>query len=347
MNTKQIAPVFTLICSLVFGGGLVFAQQVQPPLNYWRNPDGLLQEQATLLFEQAHTILAKYPPSPLTCEERKLALFAIDALLHDVRLDDTKALTDYVEKRFQHVLETLKNETLNENEIRIHKLFNHGYIVKTPSVTIGFDIFRGGRPQNPFVSDSLIRSLVSQCDILLISHEHGDHADKSVAQIFCDQNKPVIVPPGLWENMSPQIKHLRGEKIITETIGIPAKSVTLTVKVFPGHQGTVLNNVYAVTTPEGITVMQTGDQHNADDREWIARVGDEVKVDVFLVHCWMPEIEKNVEGIKPELIIIGHENEMGHTIDHREPYWLTFRRFANIKAPYVVMAWGESLTFSR
>ena len=352
MNTKPVVPsctssAFLLICFLVFGGGLISAQQVQPPLNYWRNPDGLLQEQAALLFEQAHTILAKYPPSPIACEERKLALFAIDTLLHDVRLDNTKALTDYVEERFLHVLEKLKNETLNENELRIHKLFNHGYIVKTPSVTIGFDIFRGGRPQNPFVSDSLIRSLVGQCDILLISHEHGDHADKSVAQIFCDQNKTVIVPPGLWENMAPQIKCLRGEKTITETLDIPAKKVTLTVKVFPGHQDAVRNNIYAVTMPEGLTVMQTGDQANASDREWIDRVGDEVQVDVLLVHCWMPEIEKSVEGIKPKLIITGHENEMGHSIDHRESYWLTFRRFANINIPYIVTAWGESLTFSR
>jgi len=347
MNTKHVFRASTLICCFLFLGNPFFAQEIQRPLNYWRNPDGLLQEQAVLLFEQAHTILEKYPPSAVACEERKLALFSLDALLHDVRLDNTKALKDYVERRFLHVLEKLNNEEPNENEMRVHKLFNHGFIVRTPSVTIGFDIFRGGQPQNPFVSDSVIQSIVSRCDILFVSHEHGDHADQSVAQIFCDQGKMVITPPGLWENMSSNIKHLRKENTITEKIDIPTKNIALTVRVFPGHQDSVTNNVYAVTTPEGITAMHTGDQYNAADMQWITRVSDEVKVDVFLVHCWMPEIEKTVDGINPGLIIIGHENEMNHGVANREPYWLTFRRFANVSVPYIVMAWGESFTFTK
>ena len=346
MKTKSILQTFVLIGCLVAGGS-IFAQQDRP-LQYWNDPDGMLQEQAALLFEQAHTILAKYPPSAVACEERKLALLALDSLLHDVRLDHTKALTDYVEKRFLCVVKKLENEKLGEKEIRIHKLFNHGYVIETPSVNIGFDIFRGGHPKNPFVSDAVLQALVGRCDLLFISHEHGDHADQSVAQLFCDQNKTVIAPPGLWdkENIASQIKHLRGESVITEKISIPTKNVELTVKVFPGHQGTLPNNVYAVTTPEGITVMQTGDQANDDDMKWIARVSDAVKVDVLLVQCWMPQIEQSVEGIKPTLIITGHENEMGHTIDHRESFWLTFRRFANIQVPWIVPAWGESVSFS-
>ena len=347
MNTKYIFQTATLMGCVLFFGSPIFAQQVRLPLNYWRNPEGMLQEHATLLFEQAHVILEKYPPSATVGDERKMALLSLDALLHDVRLDNTKAFTDHVEKRFQHVLDKLEKETLNNNEIRIHQLYNHGYIIKTPSVTIGFDIVRGGRPQHPFVSDALIQSVVSQCDILFISHEHGDHADKSVAQIFCDQNKDVIAPPGLWDNMSPNIKYLRGEDIVTEKMDIPAKEKTLTVKIFPGHQDSVMNNVYAVTTPEGITVMHTGDQSNIGDMQWISCVSDEIEVDVFLVHCWMPAIEKVVAGIKPKLIVVGHENEMEHTIDHRESYWLAFRCFANVTVPYVVMTWGESFTFSR
>lgn len=34
---------------------------------------------------------------------------------------------------------------------------------------------------------------------------------------------------------------------------------------------------------------------------------------------------------------------MGHAIDHREPYWLTFRRIQHVEKPTVVMAWGEVL----
>ena len=340
---KMINRYFIFMCFLTFANNTTFAQR---PENFWRNPEGMIQEQAILLFEQAHKILANNPPSAVANDERKLALISIDALLHDNRIDNSKAFIDYVEKRIQTVVDKIKNETLNENEIRIHKLYNHAFIVQTPTVTIGFDIYRGGRSAQPFISEALTLSVVNLCDILFVSHEHRDHADMYVAQLFCEQQKNVIAPAGLWENMSPQIIHLRGENVVTERINISHKNATLTVKVFPGHQDVMLNNVYAVTTPEGKTFMHTGDQYNTDDvTKWITSVNNEVKVDVLLVHCWMLDMEKSIDGIKPEIIIVGHENEMGHTIDHREPFWLTFRRMQNIRVPYVVMAWGESYNY--
>ena len=345
MKTKYFLQALILICCIPFAGGSVFAQQA--PVNYWKNPDGMLQDQAALIFEQAHKILAKHPPSVYVSDERKLALFSIDALLHDVRLDNGVAFREYIDKRHLQVVERLINEKPKANEVRIHRLYNHGFVVQTPSVTIGFDIFRGGRADNHFISESIMRALVNQCDILFVSHEHGDHADRSVVQMFCNQNKNVIAPPGILQNISPLIKYLRGESMVTEKINIPAKNVALTVRVFPGHQGQMLNNVYAVTTPEGVTVMHTGDQYSGDDMKWISTVANAVKVDIFMVNCWIPEIVKTVEGVKPELIIIGHENEMGHTIDHREPYWLTVQRFKDIKTPYVMMAWGEFYTMSK
>ena len=332
---------------LLFAVASAFAQPEKLPMDYWGKTDAMLQDQAALLFEQAHTVLDKYPPSADAGDERKLALFAMDALLHDARLDATRAMTNYVERRFRHVADKLETEKPGEGEIRVHKLYNHGYVIATPSVAIGVDIFRGGRRAAPAVGDDIVRSIVDQCDILFITHAHGDHADKAVTRMFCDQGKTVVAPPGLWEadDLSPKITYLRGEETVTEVIRIPSKNTELTTRVFPGHQNRLPNNLYAITTPEGVTVMHTGDQYNGDDMKWIARVGDEVVVDVLLVHCWMPELEKSIEGIKPKLVITGHENELGHGIDHREPYWLTFRRFADIRVPWVVLAWGESFLY--
>lgn len=55
-------------------------------------------------------------------------------------------------------------------------------------------------------------------------------------------------------------------------------------------------------------------------------------------------MQKFISAVGPSLVICGHENEMEHSIDHREAYWLTFRRMSGIKVPYIVMAWGESYT---
>ena len=345
MNTKIIFRASVLTFFLTLACGSTVAQQ--SPENFWRNPEGMLQTQASIIFEQAHRILDKYPPTPAIIDERKLALFSIDALLHDVRLDNTKAFINYVENRIEHVVNKLKSEKPKENEVLIYKLYNHGFVVRTPSVTIAFDVHRGGRGENLFITQALMKSLVDQCDILFISHIHGDHADLSVTQMFCDQQKTVISAPGIFEDMSPHIKYLRTDGILTERVSIPAKNAALTVRVFPGHQSELINNVYAVTTPEGITVMHTGDQYNGDDMQWISRVKNEVEVDILLVQCWLPDLDKTIEGISPKLIIVGHENEMMHSIDHREAFWLTFRRFANIKTPYVVMAWGESYLFKQ
>jgi hypothetical protein len=59
-----------------------------------------------------------------------------------------------------------------------------------------------------------------------------------------------------------------------------------------------------------------------------------------------------------EVISSGYENEMEHTIDHREPYWLTYQRregsdrFGGTKhvgydSPLILMTWGESYHFKR
>jgi L-ascorbate metabolism protein UlaG (beta-lactamase superfamily) len=286
-------------------------------------------------------VLDAYPPVPEAGIERRLALSALDVLLHDPRLDNGEALYDYMNCVGQRIIDALEKEK-HQKGIRFFRVYNHGFIVQTPTVTIGIDLFRGGSQTHPFINDSLMLSMVSQCDILFVTHAHGDHADIAVAKMFCKQNKPVIVSPGLWENISPHIKSVRGTSVIKETVNLPGVNTPLTFYVFPGHQREVINNVYAIVTPEGKTVMRTGDQSNDEDLKWIANIRNHVKIDVLLAHYWMMPLEEIITAIQPSFVISGHENEMGHTIDHREAYWLTFRRMSNIKAPYVIMGWGES-----
>ena len=128
----------------------------------------------------------------------------------------------------------------------------------------------------------------------------------------------------------------------------------LQVVVYPGHQGTnIENNVTLVITPEGLTFVHMGDQSNADDFEWIDEVRDHHPVDVLMPNCWTTDIVRAAQGFDPAVIITGHENEMGHTIDHREPYWLSYQRrigsdrFGGSRElgynqPLILMTWGES-----
>ena len=317
----------------------------QEKLHYWGDSETFLQEQAKVIIEEAYKVLVTYPPGPTVGSERRLALFALDALFHDTRLDNGPAFMTYMDKIVDNIVTELRKSKPTGSEIRFFRFYNHGFIIQTSSVTVGIDLVRGGRADNPFISEPLMRKIVDQCDILFITHAHGDHTDLSVAKMFCEQGKNVIVPEEIWKDMAPQLRVVRGTDMIRETIRIPAKNANLSVQVYPGKQGNVLNNVYTITLPDGKTIMHTGDQDFSE--ELVAKISGNIKTDVLLVQCWMMPMEKFVTGIKPALIITGHENEMLHTIDHRESYWLTFRRMSDVKVPFVVMACGESYTMNK
>ena len=328
--------VIAFVISLLF----TVALSAQVKLHYWGDGETFLQEQASFIIEEVYKTLAAYPPGTSAGNERRLALFALDALFHDTRLDHGTAFLAYMDRMAGNVAEALGKNKPTGNVIRVFRFYNHGFIVQTPSVTVGIDLVRGGRADHPFISEPSMRSVVEQCDIMFITHKHGDHTDLSVIKMFCEQGKQVIVPEEIGEGLAPQLRVLRGVDMIRETIRVTGKNVSLRVQVYPGKQGNMLNNVYAITLPEGKTIMHTGDQDYSDDL--VAKISSNVKVDVLFVQCWMLPMEKFVSGVKPVLVIPGHENEMMHTIDHREAYWLTFRRMSGVEAPYVVMGVGEN-----
>ncbi len=203
--------------------------------------------------------------------------------------------------------------------------------------------------------------LIDLCDVLFISHYHADHAEEWVAQTFIDRGKPVIAPPDIWTGKSihKQITHMERVVHTEQILPIQGGQQELKVVVYPGHQSLdIVNNVYLVTTPEGLCFSQMGDQSNDEDFEWIDEVGNIHNVDVLLPNCWTTDIVRVAKGFDPRLIITGHENEMGHSIDHREPYWLSYQRQTGsdrfggsidvgYSQPLILMTWGESYHYNR
>lgn len=48
-----------------------------------------------------------------------------------------------------------------------------------------------------------------------------------------------------------------------------------------------------------------------------------------------------VKGFHPNLVMTEHENEMNHSVDHREANFLTYTRLRRSDYPNVLMTWGE------
>lgn len=61
--------------------------------------------------------------------------------------------------------------------------------------------------------------------------------------------------------------------------------------------------------------------------KWIVNIKQVIsQPDVLIVNYWPHRMSDLVASFNFKLVIIGHENEMEHAIDHREAFWQTFKK---------------------
>jgi L-ascorbate metabolism protein UlaG (beta-lactamase superfamily) len=259
----------------------------------------------------------------------------------------------------------------------IWKIYNHGFVVRTPTITVAFDLYRGpeafrwdaptGRtpvacPDFP-ISKELTQRLVSQCDALFVSHEHRDHADPVVADLFLAQGKPVVAPDPVLKGspLHDRITPMKREADTIQKLSIQNGARELQVVIYPGQQyqsGGVPNNVVLVISPEGYSFAHNGDQINdpypayQEDFKWIDGVREHHRVDLLITNCWTNDVLRMVRGFNPQLVVPGHENELGHQMNDRVPYWgdesFLELNYSQMKSEYpaLPLAWGESYHFT-
>lgn len=320
----------------------------QAPADFFGEPEAYLNWQSALMLHVADSILSATPPALDEPGSRQLAMLLLDAVFHDECAPRRDAVQQFHQQRTITALEEMEHSDVVTG-MMIWKLYNMGVVVRTQSVTVAFDLVRGSSSgaEAFALPDAVMERIAAQCDILFISHQHGDHGDEVVASLFLQQGKPVIAPPDLWQEKEiyHQLTHLERVAHDTQPISLQAKQINLDVVVYPGHQGAgILNNVVLVITPEQYGVCHTGDQSLDDDYVWINRVLEVHDIDLLLPNCWTPDPVRTIAGFNPRLLIPLHENELGHTIDHREAYTLDYSRW---HVPYnkIIMTWGESFHF--
>jgi hypothetical protein len=319
------------------------------PANFFDKPGEYLDWQSASMLNIVRQILLEYPPRVIEPQERQVAMVMLDAVFHDEGAPHRRSVQIFHHQQTSSVLKELENTEASKG-MMIWKLYDMGVIIRTKSVTVAFDITRGYSSNSEAFAlpDEMMDKLTDQCDLLFISHSHRDHADEVVAQMFLDKSKPVVAPPDVWEGKEiyDRITHLERKAHEVQQIWLENKDLELDVVVYPGHQGTnLLNNVVLVFTPDGYNVCHTGDQSNEDDFSWIDEVAEHHTVDVLVPNCWTPDPLRTATGYAPLFIIPAHENELGHSIDHRESYALNYSRW---DVPYfkIIMTWGESFHFN-
>lgn len=331
------------------GGGKPDPQLSQKDNDY-------LDRQAKVFLDTVSAVLYKFPPGILPeIRERGLAKLLMDAVFHEHFAVYRKPVQKFFRARVDQVIKELET-TKVEKGVQIWKVYNMAFIARTKSVTIAFDLVSGitsGSPDFTMSPDQIDR-LAKQCDVLLITHRHPDHADKTVAERFLALGLPVVAPEQVWkdEPIFSQIIHL--ERSVDKTHKLKLKRYTLDLVVYPGHQmKSIDNNVYLVKTPEGISLAHIGDQINEGDFmmdwDWIDQVAKNHPVDVLMPNAWTTDIFRIVKGFDPKLLLPGHEIEMGHTVWDRLPFWgddqyleLNYSELKKSKYPVAVLVWGES-----
>ena len=368
------AAAFVTVCG--FLASPASAEKTDPRLS--DDDDAYLNRQAAALLAQVEETLDRVPPRLPEPRERRLALLLLDGVLHDAYAPARPPVQRFYHARIERAVAEMETTRVGEGAV-IWKLYNHGFVVRTPTVTLGFDLYRGtpgfrmddppnGRtvvatPGFP-LPEELARRLVRQCDVLFISHRHGDHADEWIARAFLAEGKPVVAAPDVFEGspVHDQITHLKREADTMQRLAIQQRARELRVVVYPGqqYQGSgIPNNVVLVFTPEGMSFAHNGDQINdpypeyQQDYTWIDRVHEHYRVDVLMTNCWLNDIYRFTRGFDPKLVIPGHEDELGHPVFDRVPYWgdaeylkLTYPQLLASDYPVLSMTWGESYHYA-
>lgn len=261
---------------------------------------------------------------------RRNSFISIDELV----LNSGGRYHDEMYKFYSLMLEKAMSEIRTEKVIQgatVWQIYNHGFIVKTPSVLIGFDLY-------DYFNTANLQKLADSLDIIFISHDHKDHLSSELETAMKNQNKPVIRYLGLSTHVSTTIN-----------LGDSINKLTLLVT-----QHTGLHNVpvqmFEVVTPEGIKIFHTGDNQTSET------LPDIENVDIMLLNAWVNESgwKTWIEGsrnaiakIKPRVTLPGHILELGHIGESSiVPYNDVFIvNEADLGCDYHVLAWGERYHF--
>lgn len=291
----------------------------------------------------ADDMLKQHPPALVEHPVRRAALIRLDDILHIESAPQKKLVQDWYAARLERVAEEIASAKVSAGA-RIWKLYNHGFFIRTAGAAFLYDLV----PGPPRIADfamkpATLQKLVDAAEVLFVSHYHDDHANPEVGELMFARQKPVVGPNDIWRT-KPELR----TKLISPERSPEKwhKTGKFAYIAYPGHQGSnIVNNCHLVKTPEGLSFLQTGDQSNDDDFAWIDEVGLKQNVDVLFPNCWTTDPLRMVRGVKPKVIVTGHENEMAHTVPHREDWTQTYNRFHGAAAPLVTLAWGEGFDY--
>jgi len=256
-----------------------------------------------------------------------------------------KATEEYLAGGRGAALKWLEGKAPEPGKLEICKVYNMGYFLRTSERTFAIDIRWDGTEREA-------QKIAKKIDVIFLTHPHGDHFCETMLNAVVDEGKPIILPSDVLP------AYQGGSKIIiTDDIISPINIAGINIQVLRGDQGeNVPNNIYILDF-DGWRVVHQGDNAR---HEIEAKLSEMTAPDIVIAACWnkthsILSALKAAQGAdqRPLLYIPGHENEMQHTVDHRESYWELFNRADRLAdpnfnyPPYVLIDHGESISLTK
>ena len=282
---------------------------------------------------------------------RRHAVSALDEVLHLRSAPYLATVQRFIRLQAEKMIHEIRTDTV-ESGCHVWKPYDHGWIVRTREHCWAHDFTEGYGAA--VMTDEQIDAVVGEIEALFVSHWHRDHASPTVFRKALEAGVPVYIAP-MWEGSEVPAEFTDRPNFHVLDVNrwsMPGQSGTtpsgIQWRALPGHQDHRPNAMFLVEA-DGFVVLQSGDQYNEDDCAWIDRLGEDlaaegVRVDLLLT--WLPQLQQIPRGVNPRYVIPGHENELGHMFEHREPYDQSYEKLVGIDIPSYVLAWGERVCLS-
>jgi L-ascorbate metabolism protein UlaG (beta-lactamase superfamily) len=254
-------------------------------------------------YSQIQSMLQSNPACGGDETIRKAAILMLDEILKSSSATFDPDLAAFYRERMAFV-ESEINEPVMSG-VRIWSMYNHGFIVKTPSTIFAFDLINGYRQWDYQIPDSILK----QIQVLFVSHRHEDHRDLSVIAAVKGFGGQVVMPSEDSVGNFGTVYLSAGDEVTV---------AGLQVKAYDGLHDIIPVRIFQVTTPEGVTIMHTGDNQTSET------LPNGVTVDILLLNAWVNEsgsaspvvgIRNSINKLQPKLTILGHIQEMSHRYD--------------------------------
>lgn len=252
----------------------------------------------------------------------------VDNKRHDCPAAEKQAFADatakYLKDAAGKALAFIEAPAPTPGVLALCKVYNMGYILRTSERTILLDVKWTGTEEEA-------ARIASKADVFFLTHPHGDHYNPVMLKAMADAGKTIVLPcPGMKDFQC------KNYVLIDNDLTSPMDIEGISVLSIFGNQGVKIpNNVYHLTF-DGWTVIDQGDNKVWDKQEALASYPAS---DIIISPVWngmkmlfSPAMKACKDGRMP-VYLTSHENELGHTVDHRESYWELFTRQDRLADP--------------